>query len=173
MDEAEILELSTTAYNDAALCMQRYDYRWNQHLVLRPSEVRSTMRRGTWIHRCLELIDLGQPWQPELSRMADWAIEHEVPEEKIALLTYEVQSIVTDYVSWWSGHEEDPGPYTTIDTEAPLNWAPTPTRKIKATLDRIVKDRKGRVWIWERKSTGEIPDQTWRAVDPQTLFQYV
>lgn len=173
MDKAEVLELSTTAYNDAALCLKRYDYRWNAKLVLKPSEVKSTMRRGTWIHRCLELIDNGRPWVPELQRMSTWALDHEVPEEKVSQLVREVADIVTDYTSWWRGHEEDPGPYTTWRTEVPLDWAPAPNRKIKATLDRVAIDKKGRYWIWERKSTGEIPDQTWRAVDPQTLFQYV
>src|SRR5438105_309044 len=142
MDKADLLELSTTAYSDASLCLKRYDYRWNAKLVLKPSEVRSVMRRGTWIHRCLELIDLGQPWIPELEGMYRWAIEHEVPEEKAWQLETEVTSIVQDYVSWWAGHEEDPGPYKTVGTEVPLDWAPTPNRKIKATLDRIVTDKK-------------------------------
>lgn len=174
MDTAtDEIVLSTTAFNDAAACLKRYHYRWVEHLIPRPSEVKSVMRRGTWIHRCLELTDKGKAWLPELDAMAQWALDNNVPEEDVQSTYNEVRSIVFDYIAYWEGHEEYPGPYETIATEIPFTWTPRKGRTIKATLDRIVKDKRGRLWVWERKSTGEIPPSTWRAVDPQTLFQLV
>jgi len=168
-DESPIV-LSTTAFNTAALCLKKYEYRFIDRLISRPRDVKPTIRRGTWIHRCLELNDHGKPWLSELGQMADWATDQGV--EGVDELYQNVLHLVDDYLQFWSGHEnKEGGPYETVATELPVKYMPRPDRGFSATIDRVVRDPRGKLWIWERKTTQDIPDADWRGVDPQTLIQ--
>ena len=167
------ISLSTTGFNDAARCLKRYEYRWVDRLVLKPKDVRPAMRRGTWIHRALQLADEDQPWRDELDRMWAWAIENEVDPEAASLLRVEVGELVDDYLAYWAGHEDPPGPFETVETEYTVQWSPKPGICLTSKIDCIKRDRNGRLWIWERKSTERIPDSDWRGVDPQTMLQYI
>lgn len=167
------LVLSTSAFNTAADCLKKYEYRHVEKLIPRPKDARPVMRRGTWIHRSLQLVDLGLPWESELARMAEWALSHEVDEAVVQTTYSECDAMVRDYLAFWMNREaKEGGPYETVATELPLRYMPVPGKGISATVDRIVKDPKGRLWLWERKTTAEIPDSDWRNVDPQTLIQY-
>lgn len=167
------ISLSTTGFNDAARCLKRYEYRWVDKLVPKPRDVRPALRRGVWIHRCLQLVDEGAIWQTELQRMLEWAVEHEVPEDEAIALAKEVYELVQDYVAYWQGHEDSPGPWTTESTETQVEWAPRDGVLLTSTIDSLKRDRTGRLWIWERKTTQDIPDSDWRTVDPQTMLQYI
>ena len=167
------IALSTTGFADAARCLKRYEYRWVEGLVLKPRDVRPAMRRGIWIHRALQLADQGEIWQLELQRMAQWAVEHDVPAEESQALFDECFELVSDYLAYWQGHEESPGPWTTEGTEVSVSWEPRPGTVLTSTIDCLKRDKQGRLWIWERKTTSEIPDSDWRCVDPQTMLQYI
>src|SRR5262245_55236878 len=167
------ISLSTTAFNDAARCLKRYEYRWVDKLVPKPRDVRPALRRGVWIHRCLQLADQGEVWQLELQTMLHWAIEHGVPEAEAVDLAHECNELVLDYQAYWQGHEESPGPWTTEATEAPVCWEPKPGIRLTSTIDSLKRDKNGRLWIWERKTTQDIPDSDWRTVDPQAMLQYI
>ena len=65
------LSLSSSAYRDASNCLKRYQYRWLDNLVPVPRDAKPALRRGIWLHRTLELHDLGEPWEAELARMAN------------------------------------------------------------------------------------------------------
>ena len=169
----EKLSLGTTGFNDAARCMKRYEYRWELGLVPPPRDVRPTLRRGVWLHRMLQLHDLGEPWQTELGSMGQWAVDQGVDPEKIEQAMTEVEHLVEDYIAFWSTREEAPGPWETVETEYKVCWSPRPELDLTATVDLLKRDSRGRLWIWERKSTQEIPDSDWRTVDPQTMLQYI
>jgi len=125
-----------------------------------------------WIHRVLQLADEGQDWIGELQGMQQWAIEQGVPQDDVLDLGREVNDLVEDYLAYWAGHEESPGPWTTENTEVPVEWSPREGILLTATIDVLKKDAQGKLWIWERKSTQDIPDSDWRTVDPQTMLQY-
>jgi|SRR5262245_9986974 len=172
----EHLSLGTTAFNDAARCLKRYEYRWVLGLVPPQRDVRPTLRRGVWLHRALQLLDLQEPWEPELDRMATWGLDNNVDPEQIEQMTVEVRDLVEDYWAYWLGHERDlgvPGPWTTVETEFKACWSPRPELDLTSTVDILKRDGKGRLWIWERKTTQDIPDSNWRTVDPQTMLQFI
>jgi hypothetical protein len=133
------------------------------------------LRRGVWLHRCLQLADEGKEWQDELYAMENWARDHDVPAEQIDSMTVDVRDLVQDYLAYWSGArgDEAPGPWEVVDTEVKVAWQATPRLCLTSTIDVLRRDRQGRVWIWERKSTQEIPDSNWRTVDPQTMLQFI
>lgn len=167
------LSLSTSAFNDAARCLKKYQYRWVEGLVPLPRDVRPVMRRGIWIHRCLQLADEGADWPVELDRMARWASAHDVEQEQVDTLRTETFDLVSDYLAYWSGKDDPLGPWTLDASEQPILWQATDKLRLTSTVDILKRDNKGRVWIWERKSTQEIPDSDWRTVDPQTMLQYI
>lgn len=167
------VSLSTTAFNDAARCLKRYEYRWVDNLVPKPRDVRPALRRGVWIHRCLQLLDEGEIWQNELARMGSWATSNGVSEDDVLEQMREVYELVQDYTAYWKGHEEAPGPWRTEATEVKVDWEPQPGVRLTSTIDCLKRDAHGKLWIWERKTTQEIPDSDWRTVDPQTMLQFI
>jgi len=167
------ISLGTSAFNDAARCLKRYEYRWIDKLVPKPRHVRPVLRRGVWIHRCLELADQGQDWITELQTLQRWAVGQDIPEEDVLDMGREVNDLVEDYLAYWNGHTEAPGPWTTENTEVRVEWRPKPNLELTATIDCLKRDAHGKLWIWERKSTQEIPDSDWRTVDPQTMLQFI
>src|SRR5262249_37247128 len=108
--------------------------------VLKPKDARPAMRRGTWIHRALQLADEGQPWRDELDRMWAWAIENEVDPEAASLLRVEVGELVDDYLAYWAGHEDPPGPFETVETEYTVQWSPKPGICLTSKIDCIKRD---------------------------------
>ena len=105
--------------------------------------------------------------------MQQWAIENGIDPSEAFEMGREVNELVEDYLAYWQGHEEAPGPWTTENTEVKVCWEVRPGVTLTATIDRLAKDREGKLWIWERKSTQDIPDSDWRTVDPQTMLQYM
>jgi hypothetical protein len=102
-----------------------------------------------------------------------WAVEQGIDAEEASEMAREVADLVEDYLAYWAGHSEAPGPWTTENTEVRVEWEVRPGTCLTATIDRLAKDRDGKLWVWERKSTQDIPDSDWRCVDPQTMLQFM
>jgi hypothetical protein len=166
------LSLSSSAYRDASNCLKRYEYRWLDNLVPAPKDQAPALRRGIWLHRTLEMFDRGQDWADELARMADWAVNQGVDDQKVAELAAEVSDITRQYIAFW-GERWQENQWFTEDTERVVEYSPTPGVRLTATIDVLKRDKLGRLWIWERKTLAEIPDSDWRCVDPQTMLQVV
>lgn len=166
----DTLSLSSSAFRDAATCLKKFEYRWKDQLVPAPKDQPPSLRRGLWLHRTLELADLGLDWRDELVRMRDWAIEHQVLADKAHQLAEEVTDLTWGYLRYWREQNQD---WTLVGTEVPLEFEPAPGVKLSATVDCLRRDKSGRLWIWERKCLAEIPDSDWRCVDPQTMLQLV
>lgn len=117
--------------------------------------------------------DWGQEHGDELERMMRWASENGAEAEKVSRLAAEVDDIVQTYLHFWDENPDTMGPWQLAGTEVPVIFEPTPGVKLSATVDCLKKDNQGRLWIWERKTLGDIPDSDWRGVDPQTMLQLV
>jgi hypothetical protein len=161
-----VLKLSTTAFNDASLCLKKYEYRWIHNLIAKPSGVSQPMRRGIWIHRALEVFDQGGDWQRALLECRHWAVERGVEEEKASEVFAECVLLVQGYIDFW---KDDTWEF--VSSEERLVHQLNADLTLSATLDLLVKWRGG-FWLVERKSTGDIPNASWRTVDPQTMIQF-
>jgi len=121
----------------------------------------------------LQLADEGKDWLVELGRLWQWAVEQGIPSDDADGMYTEVRELCEDYLAYWQGHEEAPGPWKYMASEIPMVWEPRPGTKLTATIDLLKVDAADRMWIWERKSTQDIPDSDWRTVDPQTMLQFM
>lgn len=159
--------LSSTAYSDASACLKRYQYRWVDKLINKPKDLGVPLRRGIWIHKCLEDYHQGKNWAWALDIMRDWALEHGVDETKVQEVRNEVLDIMHGYIDYWQGKQH----WEVLGAEIPIKMMFNANDGIRATTDLAVV-WEGQDWLVEHKSTGEIPPASWRAVDPQTALQY-
>lgn len=159
--------LSTTSFNEFSTCPKKYSYHQIDHLVPHPRNLKPVIRKGLWVHAALETYHKGEQWPLILGKMEAWAESHGVPEEQTSEMRVEVDLIVQGYIRHW---EKYGMPFKTISAEKKLYWKTKTGDEIRATLDLITEDRDG-IWVWEHKSTGDIPPASWRAIDPQTMIQ--
>lgn len=162
---------SSTMLADAAICLKRFEYRWVNKLVKRPQQVGTALRRGIWLHRCLELHHQGKSWQDEVRKMARWGVSNGVPVEDVKALVVECADIMQGYIDYWAKEEREHGAWKVIAAEDPVTFT-IGTQEYRTTIDLVIQDHRG-TWIVEHKSTADIPPANWRAIDPQTAMQYL
>lgn len=161
---------STTMLSDAAICLKRYQYRWEEHLVKRPVQVGVALRRGIWLHRCLEMYHQGYPYQEEIRKMARWGLTHGVDKEQLKALVVECNEIMLGYIDYWAAEVRQHGAWKVLAAEDPVIFD-VEGEEFRATIDLVIQDHRG-IWIVEHKSTADIPPASWRAIDPQTALQF-
>lgn len=159
--------LSSTSLADASKCLKAFDYKWNQRLAPRPRDFRPVMRRGIWLHKCLEEINRGNDWRAAITPMKAWGLEHGVDEAQLDEIEAETIEIIEGYLDYWSTRG---GQWKAHAIELPLQLK-LGSHVLQATVDRIAENEQG-LWIWEYKSTAKIPSSSWRSVDPQTALQF-
>lgn len=159
--------LSSTMYADASYCLKRFSYRWIDHLVTKPRDMGVPLRRGIWLHKCLEEYHQGHNWISALVDMVEWASSHGVDEEKVQEIYAEVKDIMQGYIDFYASAPT----WEVLGAEIPFIKMFSATDGIRATTDLPVH-WEGEDWIVEHKSTSEIPPASWRSVDPQTALQY-
>lgn len=165
---SESLSLSTTAFGEALYSLRRYYYRDILHLVPKPSNIKVVLRRGIWIHACLEAYRKHGDFVPALDSLCTYGTEIGLDEQEIADRRAETERIMMGWVNFYWGEPQ----WETLATEEHLE---TEIAGIKLTC---TLDWRGRVpqyghLIGEYKSTGEIPSPSWRSVDPQTALQTI
>lgn len=162
------MRLSSSQYLSASTCFKQFEYAHIERLAVKPRLVRDALRRGTWIHRALEVYHQGGEWLVALMDLHEWAMDHGADGDQILRIHKEVEEIVSGYVDYWSQHGER---WTCELAEDSLE-ATFGLHTITARLDGIMKTPTGR-FIVENKSTSDIPSATWRCIDPQTAIQWV
>lgn len=162
------MELSSSQYSTAAQCLKRYEYAYVDKIVPKPSRIRGSLRRGTWLHRALEIYHLGGDWQAALLELYDWVIEHGVDPNAGMGLHDECVEIMRGYISHWEKHGES---WQVVAAEPSLKTT-LQGHTLTARLDKLMRTPSG-IWIVEHKSTVEIPSAQWRCIDPQTAIQWL
>src|SRR3954468_10067534 len=73
------LSLSTTGISDAASCLHKYEQHFVDRLIPLPTKISRAMRRGIWLHRCLQDHHCGRDWSLSLTALEDqatgWGVE--------------------------------------------------------------------------------------------------
>lgn len=162
------MDISTGSYSEASTCLKRYEYHQVLGLVQKPQLWSKPLRRGVWIHRALEAHHKGESILNALNPMIDFAKEHGVPEDDIQELVREINDILMGYKVYWRQHGK---PWKVVSSEEPIYFE-YGDHRYRATPDLIVEED-NELWLVESKSTADIPNAQWRAVDPQTALQFI
>lgn len=172
-DDPNVLYLSTTGFGEASNCLQKFNYHQNLHLVPKPNNISAALRRGIWIHSCIEQYHKHGDWFAALDGLCSWALEQGIDDDQIDDRRKETERIMLGY----TGYYRDAPKWKVLGSELHLEWdtgATMPDGRrvvLGCTLDTIVEDPTYGCVIVEHKSTGDIPPPSWRVVDPQTALQ--
>lgn len=162
------MRLSSSQYSSASTCFKQFEYAHIDKLAIKPRLVRDSLRRGTWIHRALEIYHQQGDWEAAVADLYEWAVDHHIDPEKAQELRDEVESIVDGYIEYWRNHGER---WSCELAEESLE-ATFGQHVLSARLDGVMRTPSG-LFITENKSTSDIPSATWRTIDPQTAIQWV
>lgn len=161
------MQLSTSQIGVAATCLKRYEYAYIDRLVRKPSLTSAPLRRGSWVHRALECYHQGQDWRPAVQEMYDWCLAQGVPASKLDEINLDVGLLMNGYHTFWS---QKPPLGQTLAAEERIS-AQFGAHTLSATVDLRVQVARSSM-IVEHKTTSQIPNATWRAIDPQTALQF-
>lgn len=167
--------ISTTALKSARTCLKSYEYGQVDRLSRDPLLISERVRLGIWVHRALDAWAKNQDFLIGLDECRAWLLDHGGAQDYADRIYDRASTLTASYISYWS--RTDPNCWEVIASEIPLfaplkgtNWT------IRATLDKIVHIKtgpyKGELAVVEHKTTSDIPNATWRAIDPQTALQY-
>jgi PD-(D/E)XK nuclease superfamily len=165
---AEQLVLSTTAFGEALTSLRRYYYRNVLHLVPRPHNIKAVLRRGIWVHACLEHYRKHGDFLPALDALCKYAEEMNLDPQEIEDRRTETERIMMGWINFYWGQEK----WETLATEERLST------EIGGVTLTCTLDWRGRIpsyghMIGEYKTAREIPSPSWRSVDPQTALQTI
>jgi hypothetical protein len=163
-----MLQLGTTAFSHASKCLKAYYYSQVCKLVKKPADISPRMRKGIWLHKCLQEYHSGRDWEVALGELVTWVLDRHVPEEAVAKMEAEVRRLFEQYLAYWAPREV---PWKVLVSEKEYYIDLPGDVRISATLDAVIEDHRGQ-WVVEHKSTSDIPDQQWRGADPQTAIQF-
>lgn len=186
--DSDVLYLSTTGFGEFATCLAKGNYHQNLHLVPKPNNISAALRRGIWIHSCIEQYHKHGDWFAALDGLCAFALEQGIDPDQIDDRRKETERIMMGY----TGFYRDAPKWKVLGSELHLEWdtgatirkrvEPAPYSSepggykdvrvvLGCTLDTIVQDPTYGCVIVEHKSTGDIPPPSWRVVDPQTALQ--
>ena len=126
------------------------------------------MRRGIWIHACLEAVNQAENYHITLDTLVEQALTMDIAPEEVEALRSEVELIIDGRIRYW---EAEGGSFEPVLVEKELTYH-AGGHDFTATLDYLARFPSG-LWIVEVKSTTDIPPALWRGVDPQTAIQYM
>jgi hypothetical protein len=163
-----LIEFSVSKIKKWRGCQQAHDYKYVDKL--RPKKKAVALRRGTWIHSCLEAKDVGGDWTEVLKKLKKEEYEPLFLEEKAELgdLPMEVFRIMRAYQQTWAKVELE---YETVRVEQDfmIRVEGTPF-VLTGKIDRIMKQKaNGKIWCMEHKTMAKgIPTEDFRMSDVQT-----
>ncbi|MCU7521975.1 MAG: PD-(D/E)XK nuclease family protein, partial [Ignavibacteria bacterium] len=166
--EEGLLEISISKAKKWQSCQKAFAYRYNDKL--RPKKKATALRRGTWVHSCLEQRALGNDWVKVIKDLKAQEYDKLFLEEKVELgdLPTEVFRMMRAYHQTYLKVDAE---YETVRAEQDF-MIRVPGTKIVLVgkIDAIIRHRVSRkVWIVEHKTVGkDIPSEDYRMSDGQT-----
>lgn len=147
-------------------CPQAYSYKRVEGIVRK--RVSLPLKRGTLIHKLIELYYLGKNWEEYLTTFAKGFYKlTEEEQDYYGDLPADAFRMMEGYVAQYQDLQEEPIAVEMSFYEDPIEIHP----KVALTgkVDLILKNRKG-LWVTEHKTHKVIPDESDRFLDLQTLI---
>lgn len=168
VDSEGLLELSVSKVKKWRTCQQAYDYKYNQKLSPKTKAV--PLRRGTWVHACLEARDNGENWVEVIKKLKAEEYDKLFVEEKAELgdLPAEVFRIMRAYHQTYQLIDAE---YETVVCEQSfMIRIPGTTIVLTGIIDKIMRHKStGKIWCVEHKTMKNTPPtEEFRITDIQT-----
>ena len=149
-------------------CPKQADYKYNQRLKKRMLTAREKpLKRGTWIHKLLEVHYAGGDWKSAHKRLcAQYGQLFDEEREALGDLPTEMAALMRSYLWHYGADKSDPYHGWTIhETEFTLEcpW-PDGSGIYRMRGDMLVEDDYG-LWLVDHKSHVRLPDTTFRLLD--------
>lgn len=169
LPEEDLIELSFSKSKTLMRCKKKYDYKYNQKLRKKTKSL--PLRRGSWIHKCLETLYSHGDWTIGYNQYKKEVWDEMFDEEKIEYinLPQEVERIMTAYIKKYQQIDRQ---YEILAVEQEFKIQ-IPGTKIALTgiIDLVAKDTLG-IWVIDHKTAKKIPDEEFRLVDTQLSLYY-
>lgn len=164
-----LIELSNSRMKTWRRCQVKHDFKYVDKL--RPKRKAVPLRRGTWIHSCLEARDSGENWVEVIKKLKAEEYDKLFAEEKVELgdLPTEVFRIMRAYHQHYSKVDLA---YETLAVEQQfMIRIPNTKYVITGVIDAIKRHKSsGKVWCFEHKTMKKLPSENFRMSDVQTTL---
>lgn len=146
-------------------CPKSYDYKYNQGLSRRVAP--GALTRGVVFHEMLDAVVLGTDWRTPLE--AYRKVYDELWEEEAAqyMSPDDLESLFHRYQAKWRGDGLDYLNRSEITVEVEHEGM-----RFKGIIDKMPKDKEGRIWVMDHKTHKVLPDENARFSDLQTVLYY-
>ena len=165
-----LLEVSVSKINKWRKCQKLYSYRYDEEL--RPKKKAVPLRKGSWVHSCLEALDNKQDWLVTLKDLKAKEYDKLFEEEKAELgdLPNQVLRMLRAYQQTYK--EIDKEWETIVCEQQFMIRIPNTSVVLVGKIDKIARNtRTGKVWCFERKTMKKsIPTDNFRMTDIQTAI---
>lgn len=162
-----MLSLSTTGVADAAACLKKYQYHMVDKIISRPENISRPIRRGIWLHRCLQDLHTGKDWGVSLNKLCAQTIGWNLDGTLMQDIYDECRLLILGYIEHY--YQDNWRPIA-VEQEYRAVFGDV---ELRATIDLLADIDHHGVVLVEHKSTSDIPPAAWRAVDPQTAMQVI
>jgi len=164
-----LIELSFSKAKHFMRCKKRYDYRYNQKLTKKTKSL--PLRRGSWIHECLETYYRDGDWKIGYEDYLKETWKKMFDEEKVEYgdLPQEIERIIKGYIKKYNKQDSQ---YKVIAVEQEFEiQIPGTNVVLTGVIDLIIQDALG-IWIIDHKSVKNIPTEEFRLTDTQLSIYY-
>ena len=169
VDEDGLVELSFSKAKNFLRCPKRFSYRYFDKLKRKTSSL--PLRRGSWIHECLETHYQDGDWRIGFNRYKEETWDKMFEEETVEYgdLPGEVERIMEGYVKHYAEEDKD---HKVIAVEQEFKVRFPGTRIVLTGLiDLITIDMMG-VWVTDHKTMKNMPNEDFRLTDTQLSLYY-
>ncbi len=162
--------LRGTEVNDFLRCRTRWNYAWNEKLT--PKTPNDKLFFGTLFHKYVEVLynagNIVEAYNAmsELFDNADLSGMEQVAIDELWSLAI---AVTNSYVSQWWQHDLQ---YEVLATELQFAIPLTDTLTYTGTIDLLLKDKDGKVWFMDHKTTSSIESYEKRADMDRQISRY-
>lgn len=168
-----LMEFSVSKIKKWRRCHKAFEYKYVRGL--RPKKKAVALRRGTWVHECLEQRDLGNPWIDKLKELKRNDYDPLFVEEKAELgdLPQEVLRMLRSYEKIYMEIDKE-WEVIAVEQDFMIRVDSTPL-VMTGKIDKIARNKQtGKVWVIEHKTMKNLPSEAFRITDVQTaIYDYI
>lgn len=170
VDEPGLIEISNSRLKKFRSCQKAHDYKYV--MKLRPKRTAVPLRKGSWVHSCLEARAKGEDWVELLKKKKaeEYNILFEEEKAELGDLPNDVLRMMRSYIQTWKDVDAE---YEVVVAEQDFKIRIDGTPFVLVgIIDLILRHKAtGQIWCMEHKTMkNTIPTEQFRITDVQTAM---